>query len=312
MVQSLPFAKSESFQRSDSCEARPSSRSAKISSLKSMSEISSPFGLSVDTLAQAEMFPTGIEELNQLLGGGIPRGKLTEVSGEVSSGKTGLLFSILKQVTGVGEIAAYVDAFDAFDPEYAKNAGVDLASLLWVRCRGDRNQSARSCEKALKAADVLVQAGGMGVVVLDMELSPFSRDTKAVKVPLHSWFRLQRAVKGTHTILVVLSRSKMAGSAASLTLSIERNRSVWTRKHYRSPNVPCHVIRSDRSPLAVSQQQTPVTGQGSLHLSHGRWPSTHQGVRVESQFKGIECSAHLLRGNAHGTITVHCHFQPEA
>jgi hypothetical protein len=279
--------------------------------LKSLPGTSS-FGLSVDTLAQAEMFPTGIAELNRLLGGGIPRGKLTEVSGEVSSGKTGLLFSILGQVTGIGEIAAYVDTFDAFDPEYAQNAGVDLSSLLWVRCRGDRNQSARSCEKALKAADVLVQGGGMGAVVLDLELFPLSRDTKAVKAPLHSWFRLQRSVKGTHTMLVILSRSKMAGSAASLTLSIERSRSVWIPRYYRSPDVPCRVTRSECSPLAVSQKESPVTGQDSPHLSSGRWPSTHQGVRVESQFKGIECSAHLLRGNAHGTVTVHCHFQPEA
>ncbi len=312
MLQPLVFTESESSQHSDLGEVQSSDCSSKARLPESLPVNSSPLGLRVDTLAQADIFPTGIEGLNQLLGGGIPRGKLTEISGEVSSGKTGLLFSILAQVTGTGEIVAYVDAFDAFDPEYAQNAGVDLASLLWVRCRGDRNHSARSCERALKAADVLVQGGGIGAVVLDMELPPLSSDTRAVKVPLHSWFRLQRAVKGTHTILVVLSRSKIAGSAASLALSIERNRSVWTPRYYRNPKVPCRVARSDRFPRFAFQHPSPVTGQDPPYLFNGRWPSTHREVKVESQFKGIESSAHLLRGNAHGTVTVHCRFQPEA
>ncbi len=312
MPQSLGVAESEFFQHSNLGEVRSSARNSKARPLESLPVNVSPLGLRVDTFAQADIFPTGMEELNQLLGGGIPRGKLTEISGEVSSGKTGLLLSILAQVTGTGEIAAYVDAFDALDPEYAQNAGVDLASLLWVRCRGDRNHSARSCERALKAADVLVQGGGIGAVVLDMERLPFSSDTGAVKVPLHSWFRLQRAVKGTPTILVVLSRSKIAGSAASLALSIERNRSVWTPRDYRSPNVSCRVAQSDRSPLLAFQHQSPVTVQDPPHLSNGRWLSTHQGGKVKSQFRGIESSAHLLRGNAHGTVTVHCRFQPEA
>lgn len=312
MSQSPGVAESEFSQHSDLGEARSSVRSSKARPPESLPGNISPLGLRVDTLAQADVFPTGMEELNQLLGGGLPRGKLTEISGEVSSGKTGLLFSILAQVTETGEIAAYVDAFDALDPEYAQNAGVDLDSLLWVRCRGDRNHSAESYERALKAADVLVQGGGIGAVVLDMELFPLSTGARAVKVPLHSWFRLQRAVKGTPTILMVLSRSKIAGSAASLALSIERNRSVWTPRYNRSPNGPCRVARSDRSPLFAFHQQSPVTGQNPPHLSNGRWPSTHQEVKVESQFKGIESSAHLLRGNAHGTVTVHCHFQPEA
>jgi len=312
MPKSLGVAENEYSQHSDLGEVRSSIRSSKARPPESLPVSVSPLGLRVDTFAQDDTFSTGMEELNQLLGGGIPRGKLTEISGEISSGKTGLLFSILAQVTGSGEIAAYVDAFDALDPEYAQNAGVDLDSLLWVRCRRDRNHSARSYERALKAADVLVQGGGIGAVVLDMEIFPLFCDARAVKVPLHGWFRLQRAVKGTPTILVVLSRSKIAGSAASLALSIERNRSVWTPGHSRSPNVPCRVARSGRSPLFALQQRSPVTGQNPPHLSNGRWPPTHRGVKVESQFKGIESSAHLLRGNAHGTVTVHCRFQPEA
>jgi recA bacterial DNA recombination protein len=81
-----------------------------------------------------EMVPTGVPAIDALTGG-LPRGGLTEIVGPASSGRTSLLLSILAQATARQEACALVDASDAFDPESAVSAGVDLKRLLWVRCR---------------------------------------------------------------------------------------------------------------------------------------------------------------------------------
>ena len=80
---------------------------------------------------------TGFAELDDLLGGGIPRGQITELVGHASSGCTSVALSLLAEATARREVAAYIDAADCFDPPSAQRAGVELDRLLWVRC-GDK------------------------------------------------------------------------------------------------------------------------------------------------------------------------------
>ena len=80
---------------------------------------------------------TGFAELDDLLGGGIPRGQITELVGKASSGCTSVALSLLAEATARQEVAAYIDAADCFDPPSAERAGVALDRLLWVRC-GDK------------------------------------------------------------------------------------------------------------------------------------------------------------------------------
>ncbi len=78
------------------------------------------------------------------LGGGLPRGAISEVTGPCSSGRTGLLMSMLAQLTQAGGIAAYVDVTDCLDPRSAEQAGVLLDRLLWIRgCTGQTPRRAR-------------------------------------------------------------------------------------------------------------------------------------------------------------------------
>jgi recombination protein RecA len=130
-----------------------------------------------------ERVPTGIAELDALTGG-LPRGSITEIHGPASSGRTSLVASILAAAAAREEICAYIDAGDAFDPASAEAAGVDLARLLWIRCGGHP-------EHALKAADLLIQNGGFGLVVLD--LGDVSTQI-ARRIPLASWFRFRRSI----------------------------------------------------------------------------------------------------------------------
>jgi hypothetical protein len=90
--------------------------------------------------------PTGVAELDALLEGGLPLGAITEMTGGESSGRSAVALSYVSGLTRAGNVCAWVDVSDAFDPESAAAARVDLARLLWVRC-------AASAEQAQPVAD---------------------------------------------------------------------------------------------------------------------------------------------------------------
>src|SRR5450631_238561 len=83
-----------------------------------------------------ELFPTGIESIDNILSGGVPRGGVTEISGSASTGRTALALSILAQATQRGAACSWVDVHDALDPVSAADSGVLLERMLWLRCGG--------------------------------------------------------------------------------------------------------------------------------------------------------------------------------
>lgn len=84
--------------------------------------------------------PTGVAAVDDLLGGGLPIGAITEFVGPESSGRTSLALSFLSGIMCAGSVAAWIDVSNGLNPESAAAAGVDLARLLWVRC-GARSRS---------------------------------------------------------------------------------------------------------------------------------------------------------------------------
>jgi len=91
--------------------------------------------------------------------GGIPRGRITEIFGPESSGKTTLALHVIAQAQRMGGIAAYIDAEHAFDPVYAERLGVDLDNLLISQ--------PDTGEQALEITETLVRSGAVDVVVID-------------------------------------------------------------------------------------------------------------------------------------------------
>jgi hypothetical protein len=164
-----------------------------------------------------EYVRTGISEIDAATGG-LPRGALTEIVGAASSGRTSLLLSILAEATARDEVCAVVDAEDAFDPAAAADSGARLDRILWVRC-------GHSAERALKAADLLIQGGGFGVLAMDLGDTP---PETARRISLTSWFRLRRAVENTPTVLVTLAFQSNAKTCASLILECRREAVRWT------------------------------------------------------------------------------------
>jgi recombination protein RecA len=176
-----------------------------------------PYGPDWQSRPAPERVRSGISELDGATGG-LPRGCLTEIFGPASSGRTSLLISILAEATARQEVCALVDAEDAFDPACASAAGVRLEKLLWVCC-GHR------AEHALRAADLLIQGGGFGLVAMDLGDTP---PLTARRISLTSWFRLRRAVEHTPTVLLTVARQSNAKTCASLTLECARERMAWS------------------------------------------------------------------------------------
>jgi recombination protein RecA len=107
-----------------------------------------------------EAIPTGSIALDMALGiGGIPRGRITEIYGPESSGKTTLALHVIAEAQKQGGIAAYIDAEHALDPVYAERLGVDLSELLISQ--------PDTGEQALEIVETLVRSGAIDVVVID-------------------------------------------------------------------------------------------------------------------------------------------------
>ena len=106
------------------------------------------------------VIPTGSLSLDEALGvGGVPRGRIIEIYGPESSGKTTLTLSIIKQSQHLGGVAAFIDAEHAFDSAYAKKVGVKLEELLVSQ--------PDTGEQALEIAETLVRSSAVDLVVID-------------------------------------------------------------------------------------------------------------------------------------------------
>jgi len=113
-----------------------------------------------DVRAPIEVIPTGSVSLDVALGiGGLPRGRVVEIYGPESSGKTTVALHAVANAQRAGGIAAFIDAEHALDPEYAKKLGVDTDALLVSQ--------PDTGEQALEIADMLIRSGALDIIVID-------------------------------------------------------------------------------------------------------------------------------------------------
>ncbi|HYG93864.1 MAG TPA: ATPase domain-containing protein, partial [Nocardioides sp.] len=113
-----------------------------------------------ESRAPLEAIPTGAIALDVALGiGGLPRGRVVEIYGPESSGKTTVALHAVASAQNAGGIVAFIDAEHALDPEYAKALGVDTDALLVSQ--------PDSGEQALEIADMLIRSGALDLIVID-------------------------------------------------------------------------------------------------------------------------------------------------
>ena len=191
-----------------------------------------------------EMISSGIREIDELTGG-FPRGGLSEICGPASSGRTSVLLSVLAAATRRQEACALVDTTDALDAVSAAASGVELERLLWIRCGRVPDVNLRSprsdarLEQALRVTDLLLQSGGFGLVAIDLGDVP---DSAARRIPLASWFRFQRAVEPTATVLLVVAQAPCAQTCASLLIRLGGKPSAFSDQLSAKENFgPAHA-----------------------------------------------------------------------
>src|SRR5262249_46748863 len=170
-------------------------------------------------------------------------GAITEVVGELSSGRTSLMLTCLRDVTIGGGTTALVDADAAFDPASAVRAGVVLSRLLWVRLGGRRGA-------ALAATDLLVRCRGFALVVLDVGETP-------PRVTLGAAFRLRQAARRAGVAVLLVGRRRVLGAGATLAVRTRRDSLAWAGSR-RVPTrlaggrARVHVLRSQGASCAWS------------------------------------------------------------
>lgn len=164
-------------------------------------------------------FATGIAALDALLGGGFPRGRVSEVYGPSSSGRTGVVFALVARATHGGAFSAWVDPGDRLDPASAAAAGVDLARLFWLR--GER--APRALASSIAATNTLLGSGLFEQVILDL-----AGVCEVGRLPSATWLRLQRTVGDTKAALVLLADAHLPHGANGASLELRPVEPRWS------------------------------------------------------------------------------------
>ena len=220
------------------------------------SDIATRFGdaFKIHEKTVVETLSTGIEEIDALTGG-MPRGAISEIFGPASSGRTSLMFSMLAYATAHEETCALVDTNDVFAPTAAAKAGVDFDRLLWIRCAGN-------LEHAFKATDLLLHAGGFGLVILDLG-DMAGKDAR--RIITSWWYRFRHTVEDRPTVLTVISEEACTRSCAALALELN-GAAEWSRATEPSAVAPGKPIEQGNV-IPMRKQlplKPPTVTQGNL------------------------------------------------
>ena len=241
-----------------------------------------------ERLGEDAVAPFGTDTLDRALSGGVPRGQVSEVVGPSSSGRTSLAWAALAAATLRGESVALIDTFDRFDPPTAHACGIRLSRLLWVRgqalskttgaidpawlpgvraVNGPGTFLERVIDRAIKALNLVVQSGVCTMVVLDFI------DVPAIalrRLPASTWFRIERAIEGSDTAVLILSATPIARSAGgrSIQLGGEAQRVIWKGDHDRTRRVAGVRSRAAIGAARWSHMQTVDTETTIVNSPH--------------------------------------------
>jgi hypothetical protein len=139
--------------------------------------------------------PTGMTPLDTLLGGGLPIGRSLHLLDHHGTLATSVALAVVAHLTAEGHLVGWVDRENSFDARSASSAHVDLHRMLW--CQPPTQLL------ALRAADALMAAGGLPLVVLDLGLT---RPRKHERLPEAAWLKLRRRAEAASASLLVLGR----------------------------------------------------------------------------------------------------------
>jgi recombination protein RecA len=192
---------------------------------------------------------TGFPPLDRILGiGGLPKGRVCELLGPATSGKTTIALKFLAQAQAHGGAVAYVDQALYFDPDYAHRCGLDLSRLLVGR--------PHDLEEALAMTESLVRGGGLAALVFDL-LDFLWTDPESEKLLAATLNRLPPFLIRSNMILIVLHEPPTGGSAAlsalahcaTMRLQVVRERWIERNEDIRGYQARVEVLKNRLGPV---------------------------------------------------------------
>ena len=236
----------------------------------------------------------GTDALDRALSGGLPRGQVSEVVGPASSGRTSVAWAALAAATLRGESVALIDTFDRFDPPTAHACGIELSRLLWVRgqavskttgaidpawlpgvraVNGPGTFMERVIDRAIKALNLVVQSGVCTMVVIDFVDVPA---TALRRLPASTWFRIERAIEGSDTAVLILSAAPIARSAGGRSIVMDAGNRDPGSGIRKSTSVPGSRVPDPGVVWTGEHDRTRriagVRGRATIHAA--RWSHT--------------------------------------
>jgi hypothetical protein len=189
---------------------------------------------------------TGLAFFDQPIGGGLPKGAITElISPRGSAGSASLVHAFIHGAYRDQYFVALIDGRDSFDPCALPNS--ILCQLLWVRCT--------KALEAVKAADLLLRDGNFPLVILDLILNS---PEELRKIPQTTWYRLQRLVESVLTACLVLTRYEMV-SSAQLKLVLENSWNLQTLEKQNAISQLRIVVKRSHLKSEIRSQRSKVS-----------------------------------------------------
>ncbi len=251
-----------------------------------------------ERLGEDGVSPLDVAALDRGLAGGLPRGQVSEVVGPASSGRTGLVWAALAAATRRGETVALIDTFDRFDPPTASACGIVLPHLLWVRgqavsktavaidpawlpgvraVNGPGTFVERVIDRAIKSLNLVVQSGVCTLVAIDLIDVP----AQALRrLPAATWFRIERAIEGSDTAVVILAAQSVARSSGgrSIVMGADSSSTSASRPSTPASRLPTPVWKGDH------ERSRRLSGvRAGAAVSAARW-SHAQHVAIQTRF----------------------------
>jgi RecA/RadA recombinase len=172
----------------------------------------------LETRRRDELLATTLAPFDALLGGGLPRGKVVELTGRRTAGRFSIVMAALAASTSLGEAAALVDLGDHFDPPVGELTGIDLRRMLWIR--------PYTLKQAVMSVE-MIAAAGFQTVILDAGSHPIRHGEKGRRVPDAAWVRLARAAEAHGTVMMMSTPYALTGTASEAHVSALRARPRW-------------------------------------------------------------------------------------
>lgn len=228
--------------------------------------------------ADVELQPSGVAEVDALLGGGFPRGSLVELCGPGSSGRTSLALSLLAQATDARQACAFVDVSDSLDPSSLAAAGVELPRVLWIRC-GEGGES----KGDWKTSPYFVSASN------EAQRTRGQNSQRKMPTPRGGWGHPRESMRGVDHAIPGLVRKEPASTVAAKIHVVARCAGEQVERDREAPR------RGFHSPRLLP----PVPDLGFLKSQPGIRGNSKPWNRLEQALKTTDL---LLHGGGWGVV----------